>query len=110
MEWFYWFFTIWAKILHYTDVVRLLVVTIFKSIGFFKDSMQDYLIDDGTNMDAGNVTVVSMAQMLTGTDWYMESFGLTVSFSLYGDLLGISEWAKKDQEACIKNGLCQSSV
>lgn len=47
-----------------------------------------------------------MMQKLSGTDWYMESFGLTVSFSLYGDLLGISEWARKDQAKCVKTGLC----
>merc|ERR1712051_1121934 len=110
MEWFYWLFTIWAKILHYTDVVRVLTVTVFKVIGFFQDSMTDYLIDDGLKLKDGNTKAVSMSQTLTGTDWYMESFGLTVSFSLYGDLLGISEWATKDQEACIKNGLCQESV
>ena len=32
-----------------------------------------------------------MEQKLDGTDWYMESFGLTVSFSLFGDLLGIAK-------------------
>jgi len=28
----------------------------------------------------------------------MEAFGLTVSFSLYGDLLGISQWARDELE------------
>jgi hypothetical protein len=40
----------------------------------------------------------------------MESFGLTVSFSLYGDLLGISEWAMREQRKCLKTGICQTSV
>jgi hypothetical protein len=35
---------------------------------------------------------------LTATDWYNEAFGLTVSFSLYGDLLGISQWARDELE------------
>jgi len=42
-------------------------------------------------MDDGAVYLVSMEQQLSGTDWYMESFGLTVSFSLFGDLLGIAK-------------------
>jgi len=48
-----------------------------------------------------------MAQALSGTDWYMESFGLTVSYSLYGDLLGTSTWARREQEKCIKSGFCK---
>lgn len=51
-----------------------------------------------------------MSQQLTGTDWYMESFSLTVSFSLYGDLLGISEWAWREQAKCVKSGICNTSV
>ena len=51
-----------------------------------------------------------MQQQLSGTDWYMESFSLTVSFSLYGDLLGISEWAWREQAKCVKSGICQTSV
>jgi hypothetical protein len=27
----------------------------------------------------------------------MENFGLTVSFSLFGDLMGISKWAKEEE-------------
>lgn len=96
MEWFYWFFTIWAKILHFVDLARLLTVLVFKTVAMFRDTREDYLIVDGTNMDTGNTTKVSIAQQLVGTDWYMESFSLTVSFSLYGDLLGISEWARRD--------------
>lgn len=53
------------------------------------------------------MTNVSMAQALSGTDWYMESFGLTVSYSLYGDLLGTSTWARREQEKCIKSGFCK---
>lgn len=48
-----------------------------------------------------------MSQSLSGTDWYMESFGLTVSFSLYGDLLGTSAWARREQAKCVKNGICK---
>lgn len=51
-----------------------------------------------------------MAQSLSGTDWYMEAFGLTVSFSLYGDLLGISEWAWREQAKCVVMGGCKTSV
>jgi len=48
------------------------------------------MIEDGLAMDDGAIYLVSMKQELSGTDWYMESFGLTVSFSLFGDLLGIA--------------------
>jgi len=40
----------------------------------------------------------------------MEEFGLIVSFSLYGDLLGISEWAWATQKDCVKSGVCNSSI
>lgn len=109
-EWMYWFFTIWARVLHFLDVLRLLTVTTIKTIGVFTDTKQDYLIDNGTDLDTGYATSVSMAQSLSGTDWYMESFGLTVSFSLYGDLLGTSEWAWREQAKCVGNGICQTSV
>lgn len=75
------------------DVLRMIVVLCLKTIGVFDDVKTDYLTDDGTNLDSTYGANVSMSQEISGTDWYMESFGLTVSFSLYGDLLGISEWA-----------------
>jgi hypothetical protein len=37
-EAFFWFFTIWARILHYIDIFRLLTVTTFKIVGFFTDT------------------------------------------------------------------------
>jgi len=61
------------------------------------------------NLDTGYATPVSMVQSLSGTDWYMESFGLTVSFSLYGDLLGTSSWARREQAKCIKSGICKTT-
>ena len=96
--------------LHYFDVLRLLTVTTFKIVGFFTDTKTDIYIENGTSLDDGMVTPVSMPQQLSGNDWYMESFGLTVSFSLYGDLLGISEWAMREQRKCLKTGICQTSV
>jgi len=58
------------------------------------------LIEDGLALDDGAVYAVTMQQSTDGTDWYMESFGLTVSFSLFGDLLGIAKQvnAKKEIE------------
>merc|ERR1712166_75304 len=50
---FAFFFTIWARILHYTDVIRLLTVTIIKIISFFIDKKTDYFIDDGTSLTSG---------------------------------------------------------
>jgi len=38
---------------------------------------------------------VSEMQQLSSNDYYMEALSLSVSFSLYGDLLGISKWAKE---------------
>jgi hypothetical protein len=108
-EGMYWWFTVWARFMHYVDVLRLLIVLVFKTIGVFSDTKVDYQTDDGTNLDVGQMSNVSMAQALSGTDWYMESFGLTVSYSLYGDLLGISKWAKREQEKCIKSGFCKTS-
>jgi len=43
---------------------------------------------------------------MSATDWYMEAFGLMVSFSLYGDLLGISKWASEEEANCLKSGIC----
>jgi len=43
---------------------------------------------------------------MSATDWYMEAFGLMVSFSLYGDLLGISKWATEEESNCLKSGIC----
>merc|ERR1712166_125273 len=40
----------------------------------------------------------------------METFGLSVSFSLYGDILGTSDWAWREQELCQKRGLCGMTV
>lgn len=37
-EWMFWFFTIWAKIIHFVDVLRLLTITVFKTIGVFTDT------------------------------------------------------------------------
>lgn len=37
-EWMYWWFTVWARFLHYVDVIRLMVVLIFKTIGVFSDT------------------------------------------------------------------------
>jgi len=91
----YWFFTVWARVLHIIDVLRVVTVMAFKTIGVFDDKKTDYLVDDGTNLNTGYSSNVSMAQELSGTDWYMEAFGLTASFSLYGDLLGISKWASR---------------
>lgn len=85
------FFVIWARILHYIDIARMLTVHVFKFVGMAMDEREDYLIEGGLDMDAGAVNTVSMIQALSGTDWYMESFGLTVSFSLYGDLIGIGK-------------------
>ena len=48
-EGFTWFFTHWARVLHYFDMIRLLVVTVMKMVGFFIDVKTDYGIDDGTN-------------------------------------------------------------
>jgi hypothetical protein len=86
----YMFFVMWARILHYADIARILVSTVFKMIGMMSDTQEDYMIEDGLAMDDGAIYLVSMEQKLSGTDWYMESFGLTVSFSLFGDLLGIA--------------------
>jgi len=108
-EWLFWWFSVWARFLHYIDVARLLIVTGFKTAGVLMDTKQDYLVDNGTDLDTGYTQDVSMVQAMSGTDWYMESFGLTVSFSLYGDLLGVSEWARREQAKCIKNGICQST-
>jgi len=83
-------------ILHYIDPIRLILVIITKTIGLIKDKKSDYAISDGYSMDSGAATKVSMQQKLTATDWYMEAFGLTVSYSLYGDLLGISQWARDE--------------
>jgi hypothetical protein len=52
-EGFAFFFTIWARVLHYTDVIRLLVVTIMKIVSFFIDKKTDYYIDDGANLTNG---------------------------------------------------------
>lgn len=97
-QWFYWFFENWARALHYVDVIRLIIVGITKTIGIATDRKTDYGITDGYDMDVGDTTLVSMSQRLTATDWYNEAFGLTVSFSLYGDLLGISQWARDELE------------
>jgi hypothetical protein len=94
-EGFAFFFTIWARILHYSDAIRMLVVTIMKFVSFFIDVKTDYYIDDGTSLTSGTTTLVTMDQRMTSTDWYMENFGLTVSYSLFGDLMGISKWAKE---------------
>jgi len=45
---------------------------------------------------------VTLQQKLSANDYYMEALSLAVSFSLYGDLLGITKWAdaagvKKDK-------------
>lgn len=87
----YMFFVMWARILHYFDIARILTSTVFKVIGMATDTQEDYMIEDGLAMNDGAVYGVSMEQRLSGTDWYMESFGLTVSFSLFGDLLGIAK-------------------
>lgn len=87
----YMFFVLWARMLHYGDILRIILSTVFKMVGMTMDTQEDYLIEDGLAMDDGAINNVSMEQKLTGTDWYMESFGLTVSFSLFGDLLGIAK-------------------
>jgi hypothetical protein len=87
----YMFFVMWARILHYADITRIIVSTVFKVLGMAMDTQEDYMIEDGLAMDDGAIYLVSMEQQLSGTDWYMESFGLTVSFSLFGDLLGITK-------------------
>ena len=51
-EGFAFFFTIWARVLHYTDIIRLLVVTIMKFIAFFVDKKEDYFVGDGTSSGA----------------------------------------------------------
>ena len=51
-EGFAFFFTIWARVLHYTDIIRLLVVTIMKFIAFFVDKKEDYFVGDGTSSSA----------------------------------------------------------
>lgn len=83
-------------------------MTTLKTLAFFADKKEDYLIEDGMELKAGNTVKASMIQSLTGTDWYMESFGLTVSFSLYGDLLGISKWAMDNLKDCKKDGTCMT--
>ena len=55
-EGMYWFFTIWARFLHFVDVLRLITVTVFKTIGVFTDAKTDYWIDDGTNLSTGFAT------------------------------------------------------
>jgi hypothetical protein len=52
-EGMYWWFTVWARFMHYIDVLRLLVVTIIKTVGVFSDTKLDYQTDDGTNLDVG---------------------------------------------------------
>lgn len=59
-EWLYWFFTIWARTLHYLDVIRVMVVILTKSIGFFADKSKDYKIADGTSLSSGDTELVSM--------------------------------------------------
>jgi len=59
-QWFYFFFTIWARVLHYLDVIRLIVVITAKTVGMFTDRKTDYAIADGYSLDAGDVTLVSM--------------------------------------------------
>jgi len=107
-EWMYWFFTIWARVLHFVDMARFLTVSVMKTIGIFEDTKQDYLIDNGLSLQTGYSTNVSMLQELSGTDWYMETFGLSCSFALYGDLLGTSDWAWREQDLCLKQGLCDT--
>ena len=67
-------------------------------------------MDDGANLDSGYATDVSMPQQLSGTDWYMESLGLTVSFSLYADLLKTSAWATQAQQNCLTDGVCFGEI
>lgn len=57
----YFFFTTWARILHYLDVIRIIVVIITKTIGMFTDRKTDYAISDGYGMDAGDTNLVSMS-------------------------------------------------
>lgn len=96
MDGIFFFFVIWARILHYLDVARLITVQTFKFIGMAMDTKEDYQIESGLDLDEGAENPVSIMQSLSGTDWYMESFGLTVSFSLYGDLIGIAKSTDKD--------------
>ena len=53
-EGFAYFFTVWAAVLHYIDIVRIMTVTVFKIIGMFADRKTDYYIDDGTSLLSGN--------------------------------------------------------
>jgi hypothetical protein len=59
-QWFYWFFEKWAMILHYIDPIRMIVVSITKMIGLFKDKKADYAVSDGYTMDSGDTVLVSM--------------------------------------------------
>lgn len=97
-EGFTFFFTVWARVIHFIDLIRLVFVVIMKAVAFVNDDKQDYLIQDGTALAAGDTVVflkVSEMQQLSSNDYYMEALSLSVSFSLYGDLLGISKWAKE---------------
>jgi len=85
---------------------RVVAITVLKTMGVFYDKKTDYLVDNGTDMNTGYTSDVSMAQELSRNDWNMETFGLTVSFSLYGDLSGISDWALNEQAKCIYMGNC----
>lgn len=105
---FRYFFSIWARVMHYSDVLRLLVVNIMKMVGMITDRKTDYFVDDGKNLFYGAYKQVSMEQKMTSNDWYMESLGLTVSFSLFGDLMGISKWARPRHEALQRRHPCPS--
>jgi hypothetical protein len=56
----YYFFVLWAQILHFIDIIRVIAVNVMKIIGMFTDSQEDYEIEDGLAMDDGAVIAVSM--------------------------------------------------
>ena len=56
----YYFFVLWAQILHFIDIIRVIAVNVMKIIGMFTDSQEDYEIEDGLSMDDGAVIAVSM--------------------------------------------------
>ena len=38
VEALFWWFTVWARVLHFIDVLRILTIVIFKSVGVFRDT------------------------------------------------------------------------
>ena len=67
-----------------------LTMTIMKIVGMFTDKSTDYYVALGNNLYS--YRYINTEQKLTANDYYMDVLGLTVTFALYGDLLGIQKW------------------